>query len=274
VAILGGDLLIDGTVNGDLAVVGGEVSLGEHAVVDGNIGTIGGELNRMPGAVITGVVDNNPSPSINVPDAPQVPDVPAVPAVPRIPLVPNPEIEYWGGPAAGFMNLLFQAAGLALVALFAALFLQPQLDRVNQAIVGQPVIAGGFGLLIALGGSLALVLLTLITFLILLPVTFVGFLAIALGWLFGLVAIGQEFGERLARAMQQTWAPPVTTAVGSFLLILLGGSVSLLVPCFGLLVPILIGLVGLGGTALTLFGTRVYPRLAIVAVETPAPDQG
>lgn len=273
VAIIGGSLQIDGTVNGDLAVVGGEISLGEHSLVDGNIGTIGGELDQTPGAVITGVVEDNPSPSISVPDVPEVPDVPAVPAVPRVPNIPNPEIDFGGGPFWSFGNLLFQAAGMALVAMLAALFLQPQLERVNQAILGQPILAGGFGLLIGVGAPVALLILTVLTLLILTPVTFVGFLVLALAWLFGLAAIGQEIGERFTRAIHQTWAPPLTAAFGSFMLILVGGSFNLLVPCVGALVPILIGLVGLGGTALTLFGTRVYPRVALAPVQVPPADQ-
>jgi hypothetical protein len=273
VAVIGGDLEIAGTVNGNLAIIGGEVSLGEEALVDGDIATMGGELIQSPGAVITGNVADNPAPSITIPDVPAVPAVPEVPDVPAVPGVPNvwtPPYVVEHTPFGDMMSVFIQAVGIGLIATLVALFLQPQLERVGQAITGQPVIAGSFGLLAVVVGSLALLVLGIT--IILLPVSFLGGVALILAWLFGLIAIGQEVGERFTRAVSQTWSPPLTTGFGSFLLILVGGSISEIVPC-GFLAPILIGLVGLGGTALTIFGTRVYPQVALPpAAQAPAAE--
>jgi cytoskeletal protein CcmA (bactofilin family) len=265
VAVIGGDLEIEGSVNGDLAMIGGEVSLGENAIVDGDIATMGGNLEQSPGATITGDVVDSPSPSISIPDPPKVPDVPDVPDAPAIPAISIPEVIRDANPFSDFMGVIFQALGFGVLAILAALFLQPQMERVGQAVTTQPVIAGSFGLLSLVVAVIAAVIMILT--LILIPVSaLLIFIVVPLSWLFGLMSIGQEVGERFTRAINQTWAPALTAGFGSFLLMLVGGYIGL-IPCVGFLGPLLIGLVGLGGTALTIFGTRVYPKLAPLPAE-------
>lgn len=254
VALIGGTMQIDGSVDGDVAIIGGQIWLGETALIDGDIATIGGALEQSPGATITGDVVDNPSPAIDIPVQPDVPDVP------NMPNWSDPWIYIENNPLWDFANVFAQALGVGLIATLAALFLQPQLERVGQAITSQPIIAGSFGLLTVVVGPLALVVLAIT--IILLPVTFLGVVALVLAWLFGIIAIGQEVGERLTRTLSQTWAPAFTAGVGTFLLMLVGGYIGL-IPCVGWLAPFLIGLLGLGGTALTLFGTRSYPRVAL-----------
>lgn len=249
VALIGGNMDIAGSVNGDVAIIGGLISLAETAVVDGDIAKIGGQLDQAPGATITGEVTDNASPTINIPD---------IPAVPSVPEVPGPGISIEYNPLSELAGVVVQAIGVALVAALAALFLQPHLERVGQAVTGQPLIAGSFGLLMVTLGPLALVVIAVT--LVLIPLSFLGFIALALGWLFGLIAIGFEVGERLSRAFQQNWAPPLAAGLGSLLLMLVLGLVGE-VSCAGPMAGFLVGLVGLGGTALTVFGTRTYPRL-------------
>lgn len=253
VALIGGRMQIEGSVVGDVAIIGGQISLGELAVIDGDVATIGGQLEQSPGATITGDVVDNPSPSIDIPLQPNAPDMP------NMPNWSEPWIYVEANPVWDFANVFFQALGVGLIATLAALFLQPQLERVGQVIASQPIIAGSFGFLAVVVGPLAL--LTLAITIVLIPVSFIGVVALVLAWLFGIIAIGQEVGERFTRAFSQTWAPPLTTGFGSFLLMLVGGYIGL-IPCVGWLAPFLIGLLGLGGTALTLFGTRTYPRVA------------
>jgi hypothetical protein len=94
--------------------------------------------------------------------------------------------------------------------------------------------------------------------------------ALALAWLFGLIAIGTEVGERFTRAINQTWAPPLTAGLGTFLMMIVVGGIGL-VPCIGWLGTLLVALLGIGGVILTIFGTQPYPRV-VVPTTPPAND--
>jgi hypothetical protein len=55
VTVLGGDAVVDGTVQGDVvAVLGGDIYLNATARVDGDVVCIGGELHEEPGAYVSG----------------------------------------------------------------------------------------------------------------------------------------------------------------------------------------------------------------------------
>jgi hypothetical protein len=111
----------------------------------------------------------------------------------------------------------------------------------------------------------------MIVTLILIPVAvlvvFVGVLAIALAWLFGMIALGNEVGERFTQSINQTWAPALTAGFGTFLLMLVGGAIGE-IPCVGWLFVALIGFVGIGAAVLTRFGTRPLQTVP-VNVSTP-----
>jgi hypothetical protein len=95
---------------------------------------------------------------------------------------------------------------------------------------------------------------------ILIPVVVLAAAALALAWLFGMIAIGTEVGERFTRAINQTWAPPLTAGLGTFLMMLVVGGIGM-IPCVGWLATSLVALLGVGGVVLTLFGTQPYPRV-------------
>ena len=137
------------------------------------------------------------------------------------------------------------------------LFLQPQMERVGDAIARQPVLAGSFGLLTLVIAPLAILIMAIT--LILIPVALILVFIIPLAWLFGIIALGQEVGERFTNAINQTWAPVLATGFGTFLLLLVGGFVGL----------ILRGLVIAASSwdslqlavAMTWFGTRSTPAM-------------
>jgi hypothetical protein len=56
---IGGSITVNGTVKGDLAAIGGGVTLGDDATVDGDISLVGGHLNRSPNAVIKGDISSH-----------------------------------------------------------------------------------------------------------------------------------------------------------------------------------------------------------------------
>lgn len=262
IAIIGGNLTVNGMVNGDIVVIGGQVILDETAVVDGNISSIGGNVEKKPGAKVTGDITSNAPPTIRIPDAPNPPNVPNVPGVPNTPNI-NVEVNpFWN--VAGKVG---QAIGMALIAMLLALFLQPQLERTGDAITSQPLIAGGYGLLSVILVPAIILVLTLT--LILIPIALVTILAIPLAWIFGMIALGQEVGNRFTKAIDQTWAPVLTIGFGTFLLMLVAGLLEL-VPCFGFLSYMLLSFVAIGASAVTVFGTRNMPGPANTNNNPPA----
>ena len=140
------------------------------------------------------------------------------------------------------------------------LFLHPQLDRVAQAVTKQPFIAGSIGLLTAFLAPLTLVIL--VVTLILIPVALAAVVLLVLAWLFGIVAFGMEVGDRLTKALHQSWEPVLSTGLGTFLLGIVIGSVNL-IPCVGWLAPLIVGLMGLGAAVITMFGTRPLHPMAL-----------
>ncbi len=255
-AVVGGNLIVSGTVDGDIVIIGGQVQLTATAVVNGGITTVGGQLDRDPEAQVNGDIVNNAPPTVGVPDVPGVPNVPSV---------------------NSFTNPLWEAVKtfgiaviMAAVAMLLMLFLQPQIERVGDAIVRQPLIAGSFGLLTVVLSPLALFIM--IITIILIPVAaIVAFVLLPIAWLFGMVAIGEEVGERFTKAINQTWAPVLTTGFGTFIVMFIGGFVGML-PCVGWLVPFTLGLMGIGGVLMTWFGTRSAPGAQTQIVDvTPTP---
>jgi len=260
VAMFGGNMQMNGTIDGDMVMLGGQASLGSNSLVSGDLSTFGGQVQRAAGSQVMGqVVNNAPVPSLDILNKPNAVTPPNI---------PQPRFNFNFDPVWGVINIFFRAIGLALVAMLAVLFLHPQMERVSQAIASQPVIAGSFGLLTIVVGTIALLIIGLT--IILLPVSFLGALALVLGWMFGVIAIGHEVGERFTHAINQSWAPVLTAGFGTFLLVLVVEVVGL-IPCIGWLAPFLVGLMGLGGVALTYFGSRNYPHMMAPSVEAPPP---
>jgi len=267
--VIGGNVTLNGIVEGSMVIIGGSTRMGESAVVESDLVTIGGSLSRDPGAEVGGdVVTNIPAPDIRIPDiqVPRVPDVPDVPNVPNPPSPPNINLDF--NPIGNFFRMFGTAIAVSLLAMLASLFLQPQIERVSQVVVGQPVIAGSFGLLTAVLAPFVLVVLVIT--LILIPVAILATAVLALAWLFGLIAVGTEVGERFTRAINQTWAPPLSAGMGTFLMMIVVGGIGM-IPCIGWLAPFLLALLGTGAVVLTIFGTQNYPR--VVAPASPPTNE-
>ncbi|HAX71646.1 MAG TPA: hypothetical protein DCY14_18675 [Anaerolineae bacterium] len=251
IALIGGNMSVTSSIDGDIVIVGGQANLASTALVDGNIATIGGNVQKEPGAQVTGEITNNAPPTI---DVPEVPDIPS----PNTPNVPDPDVNVsFSNPFWEFMGAIGQAIIIAGIGMLLTLFLQPQLERTGDAISRQPFAAGGFGLLTVIVVPVAAVLMAITILLI--PVSLlVVFLVMPAVWVFGMVALGQEVGDRFTRAINQSWAPVLSTGFGTFLLMLIVGFVEL-IPCVGWLPSFLVTLVGIGGVVMTWFGTRNPP---------------
>lgn len=254
--VIGGNVTLDGIVEGSVVIIGGSTTMGETSLVEEDLVTVGGSLTREPGSEVEGdVVTNIPAPDITIPDVPSPPSPPSPPG--------PPDFNFNYDPVGNFFGMLFTAISVSLLAMLASLFLQPQIERVAQAVVGQPVIAGSVGLLTGVLAPVVLVILTVT--IILIPVTVLAAMALALAWLFGMIAIGTEVGERFTKAINQTWAPSLTAGMGTFLMMIVVGGIGM-VPCIGWLATALVAMLGIGGVVLTIFGTQAYPRVVAPAI--------
>ncbi len=250
VAVIGGNITISGTVDGDVVVVGGQVKLTGTAVIDGDIATVGGQVEKEPGAEVTGTITNN-QPLVEPPDVPGVPEDPNIPDVPA-----PPETFYYYNSAWPIFNTLGWALLMGCIAALLSLFLELPIQRIGDYAVSQPLIAGSIGLLSLFIG--------IILFLTIAPI----FILVA-AWFLGVIALGQEVGERFTKAINQTWPTLLATSFGTFLLVLVGGLVELLIPCVGWMFNFMIALIGIGAVIMTRFGSRAGATPLIAAIAPP-----
>lgn len=258
--VIGGTIQSNGETSGSVVVVGGQITLEESARVTGDVVTIGGQLDQAEGAEIQGEVVNNVAPNITLPSGRIPPTEPEAPSMPTPPEVVPPNINVHFNPFAEFFGIIFWAVGVAAFSMLLALFLQPQITRTGTAIVSQPLMMGAIGLLS--------VVVAAVLFLTVLPPILVAF-----AWFFGVVALGQEVGERFTKAINQEWSPVLTIGFGTFLLVL-GGGVIGLIPCLGGIVLFMVGLMGIGASVMTLFGTRPVQVPTLTVYNPPAPPSG
>jgi len=254
--VIGGTIKSNGETNGDVVAVGGQISLEESAQVAGNVVTVGGQLEQAEGAKIAGDVINNVAPDIVLPTA-KIP--PTAPGTPNVPDIPTPNINVHFNPFAEVFWIFFWAVIVAAFAMLLSLFWQPQIERTGNVIITQPLMTGAIGLLAFVVAA--------ILFLTIVPP-----LIAAFAWLFGVVAMGSQVGERFSKAVNQVWSPVLTIGFGTFLLMLVGGAIGL-VPCLGGIALFLLGMLGIGGSVITWFGVRL-PQVPAVTVYTPPTDSG
>ncbi len=256
VVVIGGTIKSNGETKGDVVAVGGQINLEESARVGGNVVTVGGQLAQAEGAEIAGDVINNVAPDIVLPPA-RIP--PTDSNVPVVPDIPSPNINIRFNPIAEVFWIFFWAVIVAAFSMLLSLFWQPQIERTGNVILTQPLMTGAIGLLAFFVAA--------ILFLTIIPPVIAAF-----AWLFGVVAMGSQVGERFSKAVNQVWSPVLTIGFGTFLLMLVGGAIGL-IPCLGGMVLFLLGMLGIGGSVITWFGVRL-PQVPAVTVYAPPTDQG
>jgi len=257
--VIGGSLVVDGEVTGDVAMVGGAVTLGAESHVHGNLSTVGAVLTRAEGSQVDGEIFNTATSWKQVDNQPTMPQ----------PLTPiTPQVSFDFKPFWSIANVFGQAVALGILAMLVLLFLAPHTQRVGQAIVGQPFIAGTLGLLTVILTPLALLLL--IVTILLIPVALVAVIALALAAVFGWIALGLEIGQRFTAAIKQQWHPSLAGGLGTFLLALVVNSIGL-IACVGWLAPFLVTILAIGGVIMTRFGARpAESPVAAIASNPPA----
>ncbi|HEY3345553.1 MAG TPA: polymer-forming cytoskeletal protein [Anaerolineaceae bacterium] len=235
----GGTLSIDGKVNGNLSALGGTVFLNANANIQGDVSTVGGTLHRDSGAKISGDVVNGAQGPMTF-NTPQV----FVPPV------------YNLRPLTDTLWFFFRTLAVAALAMLLGLFLPIPLSRVGQAVVQQPIISGGMGLLTAVISLILLILLAIT--LILIPVSVFGIFILIVAALFGWIAIGLEVGNRITELFKVQWPAAISAGIGTFVISFILNGIGF-IPCVGWIAPTVVGLLGLGAVLLTRFGTIPYP---------------
>ena len=267
VILLGGNLTANGTIEGDLIALGGNADLGSSAVVKGNVQLIGGNLSRSPGAIVEGTVQEGPEVYGNIPfnfgfgsNGFELDPITGL----RIPSFQNPILD---------MLWLFARSFIwAVVAVLAALFLADPISRVGEAAVRQPLPSGGIGCLTLIIVPIVLVLLVF-TF-ICIPISLLGAILLWIAWAYGIVSLGTEVGKKIGQLFHQEWAVPLSAGLGTFMLTLVVNGIGQFVPCFGWVVPLLVGTLATGAVLITRFGSRHYPAYASATdFTTPAASQ-
>lgn len=244
VILMGGTLEISGEVDGSIMAFGGLVSLNDTALVEGDVVGMGAQVVFSPGAQIKGEILSKLEGF-------------------SLPLTFNwmrgfsYPIFNMGFPGAFNVLWFFTKIVLwAALAVLVILFLPEQTERVSHAAIQQPLLTGGLGLLTA--AVLPPLLLLLFISVCLIPVALVLMIVAGLAWAFGLIALGYEVGKRLTALAKQEWAPAVSAGLGTFLLMFVLNASGSLISCIGLILPFLVGVVGLGAVILTRFGTQTY----------------
>ena len=245
VVLLGGSMIAQGTIEGDLFSMGGSLELSDTSVIQGDLNTLGGSAQGVALADVQGDVVSDESIVMPIP----INGLSGI-RLPNIPMQVNP---LWG-----LLWFMIQTLLWAAIAVVVVLFLPRPTQRVSQAVVAQPLVAGGLGFLTVVVAPF--VLLFLVIIIIGIPVALIAVLLLVAAWAFGFIAIGAEVGKRLAQMSKADWALPVSAGLGTFLLALITYGIGEIVPCVGWIVPFLVGITGLGAVILTRFGTLPYPR--------------
>jgi hypothetical protein len=270
VVILGGNLLVRGAVGGDVNVIGGLVTLEDGALVEGDVNTLSGQLLQDEGAQVEGDVNDNMALAL--------PFLYTGPARIEIPNFNGEMFAPFGaasplgtgvGLVGGFLWWLGRSFIWAILALLVGLFVPRHAERAGDAATAKPVVAGGLGCLTVLIAPVILFLLIITICGI--PISLLGIFLLLAAWAFGIIALGLETGKRLAGLMKQDWALPVSAMVGTFLLTLMVNGLGALIPCVGWIVPLLVGMVGLGAALVTRFGARSLPDAPYNFAAAPAP---
>jgi hypothetical protein len=258
VTVIGGEVIIEGHVRGDVAAVGGTLELGAGAEVEGDMVSFG-NVRRHPEAIVRGEL-------VTGPDAAQRFDAlarmfdgrVAPPPRPTVPDRPADDLSWLGALARQVLTL---GTALAAAALIAALF-PAHLARVSQAMTSAWLQSAGVGVLTAV---VAVVLAPVLAITCIgLPVSFVILISLAAAVLLGWAGAGQRVGARMARvANLRLTSMLAQTILGVALITLVA-----MLPCLGLLVGLAVAVWGLGAVALTRFGTRDY----VPTVLAPEPE--
>lgn len=246
VILLGGQLSIRGTINGSMSLFGGAASLHETAVVDGDVRVTSSVLNKDDNATVKGKVIQGS----NLPDGFIIPEN-AAPQTTTHSIDTDPIYKFL---STSLKVILFSII-MAILAILCALFFPKPMQRTVDAIVENPLLSIGTGLLTTIAAPIAFILLTIT--LILFPVAVLGALVLAVATFMGWIAIGMELGSRIAGMFKAKWPAAVSAGLGTLILTFVMDVIIQALQCLGWPIASIIMIIGLGGVILTRGGTHI-----------------
>jgi hypothetical protein len=228
--MVSGSSVVAGTIDGDIWLINGTLTLAPDAYVDGSVNVVGGELERAEGARIIGRVRAGQEVQLLGPAS-------SVSPVER-----------------AFRGL----AGTLFLATFAYTLVRvwPRpLLRVAQAASEEPSVAGAVGGLTLIVVPALLVLMGLTILLI--PVCLIGVLLFVALLTYGWVGVALALGRLVAAKLHWRQSPAPTAALGMVIQMIFT-VLSGLIPVVGGIVIAVELSVALGSALLTGVGTRAY----------------
>jgi hypothetical protein len=274
VIIWNGNVEVDGTVDEDVVVSGGDIYLGEDAWIGGSVTCSWNcDLEEEEGAHVEGgYTEGDPLSGFRYDGENGI----------SIPMLPGPPLEqlrslrerslsfprqalHW---ALRFIRGVTAILVVAAVAGLVALIWPQPTAQIGRTVVKAPWQSLGMG---ALTGAAATVLIIALTLTICMsPLAALAALALGAAVLFGWIAVGAVIGERLMQALNAREIAPLWAAgLGTLLVSLVGVGLSgafCLAPLGWLMIAAL-GCLGLGAVVLTRFGTMAYSPPAPAPVE-------
>lgn len=262
VTVVNGTAVIDGEIDGDLVIFGGDLTLGTTAVVGGECIVMNGQLT-----------DESSSPCMHLPDFGLSQSFPSTPGF------PSGAVETGGQSALGrvFGALLSAISMTLLMGLVAAgtqTVLPTQTGRITQAMQQKPTATTVVGALTTVLMPFVLLVLTVLSTVLILA-CFIGLLgyplimAISLGFvaatLWTWVIWGQMLGNRIGRRFMASRSPLIKAVAGTAVVTFILSFITFSSGIGTLLVIVLTFLPlcwGIGSVVLTRFGTRPFPSLA------------
>lgn len=232
VHILMGRFLLNGTVTGDVSFMNGELSLGPSARIVSDLNLGGGSFHRSPGSAIEGIVNTGAGVSL--------------------PSVPERETPFGGSFwARAVLNGLISG----LIAAGLIRYFPSVTGRVGEAITAHSLASGALGILVGIVGiSLAV---TIAYTVLLIPVSLLILFLLAAAVFLGWIGLGCELGRLLVRVLKRPLKPSMAAFIGTFVLM---PALQLLssIPVLGGLLGMTLAAVGLGAVSLTRFGLRRF----------------
>jgi len=236
ISLIGGQMEIYGSVNGDINVFAGTTQIYHTAVISGCINQIAHQTNIEPGAHISGEINTFAFPT-------------------QFSSINTGGLENslkWLRPTGWITFQLIKNLILVFITvLIIFLFEKPTL-RVARSIKKQIAVSWGAGLLAIV--AVPIVSLVLIITICLSPIGIILILAFLIANIWGWAGISFVLGDNMARWLKLDWPEEAVAAAGAVLLGL-GSTLLAFLPCIGFMISIMVSAVGLGGIILSKFGT-------------------
>lgn len=244
VVVMGGSLEVAGHVRGDVAVIGGSVTIEPGAVVDGDVAAMGGAIDVQPGAVVHGDKASLGGPMGEV--------------IGGLALKGMGDHRFAGGLLFDVLSNLLRASILFVLALLFLSFMPARAARVREYMFRRPGYSVLAGVIMALAIAPACVLFAVTVIGIpLIPVMFLFLMALMV---VGLTAFLTWLGERIP-IFKDRKGPVAALAIGVVLFFLVS-----LIPVAGTIVVGAVAFFSAGAALLSRFGSEPKPKTA-----TPVP---